>query len=79
MSDHTTKKHGAIIPGTSKATTVRTVFPEITARAPHNELLWIGCLKGIEERGVSGFLYPRADVVREIREGKLIFTPPAQP
>lgn len=64
------------IPGTSKVKTVRTVFPEITSRAPGNELLWIGCLKGIEERGVSGFLYPRADVVREIRDVKLPFTPP---
>ena len=59
------------IPGTTKEKTVRTVFPEITSRAPSNELLWLGCMKGIEERGVSGFLYPRADVVREIRDAKL--------
>jgi hypothetical protein len=51
------------------------VFPEITSRAPSNELLWLGCMKGIEERGVSGFLYPRADVVREIRDVKLDYTP----
>jgi hypothetical protein len=59
------------IPGTTKVKTVRTVFPEITSRAPDNELLWLGCMKGIEERGVSGFLYPRADVVRELRDVKL--------
>jgi hypothetical protein len=59
------------IPGTTKVKTVRTVFPEITSRAPDNELLWLGCMKGIEERGVSGFLYLRADVVREIRDVKL--------
>lgn len=66
------------IPGTTTEKTVRTVFPEITSRAPDNDLLWLGCMKGIEERGVSGFLYPRADVVREIRDMKVDYTPPPE-
>ena len=59
------------IPGTTKEKTVRTVFPKITSRAPDNELLWLGCMKGIEERGVSGFLYPREGAVKEIRDVKV--------
>jgi len=34
------------IPGTTTEKTVRTVFPEITSRAPDNDLLWLGCMKG---------------------------------
>jgi hypothetical protein len=65
------------IPGTTKVKkTARTVFPEITSRAPSNELLWLGCMKAIEERGVSGFLYTREGAVREIRDVKMDYTPP---